>query len=128
MIFLADIKPGEKTADIGSGSGELVIAMANAGAKAHGYEINPFLVWLSRRNIKKAGLQGKAFVHWKNFWQIDFFEFDVVTVYGISYIMKTLELKLKKELKKDAKVVSNYFTFPNWPPAKKEDNIYLYIK
>ena len=44
MILLADVKPGQKAIDFGSGDGRLVIAMARAGAEAHGYEINPFLV------------------------------------------------------------------------------------
>ncbi len=127
MMVFANIKTGEKTADIGSGDGRLVIAMAKRGAEAHGYEINPLLVWLSRRNIKKAGLNGQAFIHWKNLWRVDFSEFSVVTVYGISYMMKKLETKLKKELKPGARVVSKYFTFPSWPYSKKEDNIYLYI-
>ncbi len=128
MMAFANIKPGEKTADIGSGDGRLVIAMAQRGAKAHGYEINPLLVWLARYNIKKAGLQGKAFIHWQNLWRVDFSEFEVVTVYGISYMMKKLETKLKKELKPGARAVSKYFTFPTWQPSKKENNIYLYIK
>jgi len=128
MVFLAKAKPGKKAADVGSGDGRLVIAMAKAGIEAHGYEINPFLVWASRRNIKKLGLSDKAFVHLQNFWKKDFSEFDIVTVYGISYIMKKLEEKLKKELKKGSKVVSNYFIFSDWPYAKKEGSVYLYLQ
>jgi len=128
MILISDIKPGEKAVDLGSGDGRLVIALASAGAEAHGYEINPFLVWSSRKNIEKAGLVNRAFIHWKNFWTVDFSEFDIVTVFGIGYMMKKLEVKLKKELKPNSKVVSNYFVFPNWPYSKKEDNVLLYKK
>lgn len=128
MILFSRIKPGEKVVDLGSGDGSLVIAMAQEGAEAHGYEINPFLVWLSRKNIKNKGLEGKAFIHLKNFWLVDFSEFNAVTVYGISYIMKRLEGKLQKELKPGSRVVSNYFTFPGWQHQKKEDNVYLYVK
>lgn len=128
IIFLADINSAKKAVDLGSGDGRLVIAMAKAGAEAHGYEINPFLVLLSRRNIRKAGLSGRAFAHWKNFWNEDFSEFDIVTIYGISYIMKKLEAKLKKELRPNAKVISSYFIFSDWPYSKKEDNIYLYLQ
>ena len=128
MVLLSDIKPGEKAIDLGSGDGRLVIALAKKGAQAHGYEINPLLVFLSRNNIKQAGLQGKAFIHFGNFWLLDFSEFDVVTVYGISHMMKRLEVKLKKELRPGARVVSNYFVFPNWPPSKKENSVRLYKK
>ena len=128
MIELLDIKEGEKALDIGAGDGRLVIALAKAGATATGFEINPFLVKLAKKNIKKAGLEGKAFVYCKNFWKKDFSQYDAVSVYGIGYIMKSLEKKLKKELKKGSRIASNAFGFPNWSPVKKEDNIFLYKK
>ena len=126
MILISDIKPGEKAVDIGSGDGGLVIAMAKAGAEAHGYEINPFLVWSSKNNIKNAGLDGKAFIHWKNLWKVDFSEFDVAVLFGIPHMMKKLETKLKKEMKPGSRVISNSFIFPNWQHSKKEDSVYLY--
>lgn len=128
MIALLSIKPGEKAVDLGSGDGKIVIALAQAGAEAHGYEINPFLVLWSKRNIKKAGLAGKAFIHWKSFWSVDFSCFQIVTVYGITYMMKRLEKKSQKELKTGARVASNAFTFPNWSPIQNNDGIYLYKK
>jgi len=128
MIKLLNVKPGERAVDIGSGDGRLVIALAKAGAIATGFEINPFLVKIARRKIKKAGLEGKAFIYCKNFWKEDFSPYGAVSLYGMSHIMKGLEKKLKKELKKEARIVSNTFSFPNWSPAKKEDNIFLYKK
>ncbi|MDA2922441.1 protein-L-isoaspartate O-methyltransferase, partial [Patescibacteria group bacterium AH-259-L07] len=98
MIKLADIQPGQKAADIGSGEGRIVIALARVGAEAHGYEINPLLVWWSRYKIRKAGLENSAFIHWRSFWWKNFSDYNVITVFGISYIMKGLEKKFKKEL------------------------------
>lgn len=126
MIELAKIKSGEKAADLGAGDGRLIIALARAGAEAHGYEINPLLVWLAKTNIRKAGFENKAFIHFRSFWHENFSEFDIVTIYGIGYAMKKLEPKLKQELKPRTRIVSNCFTFPNWPKSKKEDGIYLY--
>ena len=128
MVALAGVKAGEKAVDLGAGNGRIVMALARQGAEAHGYEINPFLVRSSKKNIKDAGLEGKAFIHLGNFWSVNFSEFDVVTVFGISHMMKRLEAKLKKELKPGARVVSNHFVFPNWPHAKKENGVRLYIK
>lgn len=128
IIEIANIKPGEKAADLGAGDGRLVIALAKSGAEAHGYEINPLLVRLARKNIRKEKVTDKAFIHWRNFWRQDLSDFDVITVYGMNHVMKRLETKLKKELKMNAKVVSNGFEFPSWQPFKKEDNIYLYIR
>ena len=126
MIRLAKIKKGDKAVDLGSGDGRIVIALAKAGAEAHGYEINPFLVLLSKYKIKRAGLKGKAFIHWKNFWKISFRKYDVIMMFQFKTIMHRLEKKLKKELKPKSRVVSYYWKFPNWKPKKKIENIYLY--
>lgn len=128
MVLLSEVTSKQKVVDLGSGDGRLVIAFAKRGAEAHGYEINPFLVWLSRNNIKKTGVSGRAFIHGKNFWSADFSEFDVVSVFGISYMMARLEDKLKKELRPGAKVLLNHFAFPKWQHSKKEGDVYLYIK
>jgi ribosomal protein L11 methylase PrmA len=58
MARLAEVRPGEKAADLGSGDGRVVCALARGGAEAHGYEINPVLVLISRRNIRREGLSG----------------------------------------------------------------------
>jgi hypothetical protein len=117
---------GEKAVDVGSGDGRLLIALAEAGAEAHGFEHNILLVWRSRRAIRKAGLSGKAFVHWSNFWKEDFSSFTAVTIYGIPYIMRRLERKLRAELRSGARVVSYSFTFPNWQLAQSDNRVYLY--
>jgi protein-L-isoaspartate O-methyltransferase len=128
MIEFADIKPGQKAVDIGSGDGRIVIALARAGAIAHGYEINPVLVWWSGRKIKKAGLRGKAFVYVKNLWSEDFSCFDIVTIFGIPKIMKELGEKLDRELKPGVKIISYGFRFPDWQYLKKEEGVFLYEK
>src|SRR3989344_831629 len=48
IIKLAQIKPHETAIDLGSGDGRLLLAAAQKGARAIGYEINPFLVLLTR--------------------------------------------------------------------------------
>lgn len=128
MIRLANIKSGERAVDLGSGDGRIVIAFAKNGAEAHGYEINPLLVWLSRRNIRRAGLAGRAFIHWKSFRLADFSKFQIVTVYGLRSIMKELEGRLQRELPADGRVVSRLFKFPNWPIGESEQSVYLYKK
>lgn len=128
MVELLKIKPGQIAVDLGAGDGRLVIALAKAGAKAYGCEVNPFLVSLAKKNIKKAGLEGKAFVVCRSLWREDLSNFDVIAVYGMRHMMKGLEKKFERELKPGVKIISNYFTFPEWKPEIEEDNIYLYIK
>jgi hypothetical protein len=123
----ADIQPADKIADLGSGDGRIVIALAEAGAEAHGYEINPFLVVHSRKAIRKAGLNGKAIIHWQSFWKADLSVYNTVIVYGFPHIMKPLGKKLLKELTPDAKVISNIYQFPNLTEIKSENKVLLYI-
>ncbi len=126
MIQLARVELGDRAVDLGSGDGRIVIALVRAGAMADGFETNPFLVWQSRRKIKKAGLQDRATINWKSFWGANLSKYSVVTVYGISYIMPKLEEKLRRELTSGARVVSKGFRFPTWSLAKQKDNVYLY--
>lgn len=128
IIEYANIKPGQKAVDLGSGDGRIMIAMAKAGAIVYGYEVNPLLVWWTKRKIKQEGLEGKAFVYLKSFWDADLSSFDVVTLFGVRKIMIKLQAKLDKELKPGAKIISFGFSFPDWQVVKKEKATFLYKK
>src|SRR5579872_2858900 len=60
MVKLIDPKPGDKIIDLGSGDGRILIACAERGASAVGYEINPLLVKRSRRAVARAGFAPHA--------------------------------------------------------------------
>jgi hypothetical protein len=126
MARCANAGPGTRCADIGSGDGRIVIEMARVGAEAHGYESNPLLVWWSRRQIARAGLADRAFIHRENFWHSDFSSFNAVTLFGITHIMKRLGRKLQQELKPGALIVSNAFEFPGLQCVTQDDGIYVY--
>jgi hypothetical protein len=114
--LLADLSgaaPGERAADLGSGDGRIVIALARRGAEAHGFEVNPILVLLARRNIRRAGLVGRAFIHWRSFWGADFSPFQVLTLFQGSSVMRRLEIKVKNELMPGARVISDCWGFPS---------------
>ncbi len=123
ILKLANVKKGEKAVDLGSGDGRIVIELARRGVEAHGFEINPILVLISRWKIKKLGLNN-AHIHWKSFWDVSLKDYDVITLFQFPTIMKKLRDKLKKESK--ARIVSHYWKFPGWKIQKKIDNIYLY--
>lgn len=128
MVRLANVKPGDKAADLGSGDGRLIIALAQAGAEAHGYEVNPILVLWSRYKIWRSGLSGKAFIHWRNLWKESYRDFNIITLYTIFYVMNRMEIKLQNELAPGARVVCNTFLFPTWKPLKKNTSIAVYQK
>lgn len=128
MIELANPKPNERVAEIGSGDGRIVLELAKKGAVVDGYEINPVLVFYSIILIYKHHLQKNARIHWKSFWDVDFSQFTLVTVYCLNTSMGKLEKKLMKELPKNARIVSNTFSFPNLKPIKTKGKVKLYKK
>jgi protein-L-isoaspartate O-methyltransferase len=126
MIKLAKVKSGMKVADLGSGDGRVVAALAKTGASVDGYEINPLLVWRARRNIAQAKLQKRAKIIAHSYWDADLSIYDVIVVYGITYIMKDLSRKLRAELQPGAVVASNYFKLPNWKKTTTLNGVHLY--
>lgn len=125
ILKLANVKKGDKAVDLGSGDGRIVIELAKKGAEAHGFEINPILVLISRWKIRKANMKN-AHIHWKSFWKADFSKYNIITLFQFPTIMRSLRDKMKKELKPKARIVSHYWKFPGWKIKKKIDNIYLY--
>lgn len=126
MVAEAHIKPGMKTADLGSGDGRVVIAMAKASAIATGFEINPILVWYSRYKVRKLGLEDRINISTSNFWKADLGQYDVITFFGINHVMDRLGLKLTKELKPGAIVISNAFRIPGLLEVGKNGSLLVY--
>ena len=125
MLDFAEPNARDVMVDLGAGDGRIVIAFAQHCKEAHGYEHNPLLVWWSRKSIALKKLTN-AFIHTKNFWDVDFSAFHIVIIFGAPHIMKRLEEKLTREAKPGAKIISHLFALPTWTPIKHADGVYLY--
>jgi 16S rRNA A1518/A1519 N6-dimethyltransferase RsmA/KsgA/DIM1 with predicted DNA glycosylase/AP lyase activity len=119
------IKP-KRIIDLGCGDGKLVIAMAMAGYKVDGIEIQPQLVWRARRNVKRYGLENKVKIYWGSFWKIDISKYSLVMLFGAQHIMPRLERKLFAELPPSSYIISNTFTFPNIELIRQDGEIRIY--
>lgn len=128
IVDMSGSVSGKDVVDLGSGDGRILFRFAEKGARATGFEINPFLVAVSRIKIRRLRLENEVRVFWRNFWAAKLSDYDLVVVYGIGHIMKPLEKKLKAELKPGAKVISHSYKFPNWKPVKQSKNVSLYIR
>jgi hypothetical protein len=126
LAELSGAAPGEIAADLGSGDGRVVIALARRGAQAHGYEVNPVLVFLSRRNIRREGLSGRARIHWKSFWRADLSRFNVLTVFQGSFVMRRLAAKIRRELAPGARVVSDCWGLPGMTAERIHGTVFCY--
>ena len=128
LIELCGIIPGTKLVDLGSGHGRLILLAAEQGADVVGYELNPFLVLLSRYLIKRKGLSDKAKIYWRSLYKADIGNADVVTTFLFKMPMVKLGEGLFKQLKPGAKVVSYTFSIPGWQPIIQKEGISVYEK
>ena len=126
IIKFTNPKSGDKIAELGSGDGRICIVLAKKGAEVQGFEINPFLVWLSRRRIKKLGLQNKIKIYWKNFFKEDLSKYNKIVMFQFNTITNRLSKKFKKELKPNSLIVSHWWKLPGWRIKKQEGRVYLY--
>jgi protein-L-isoaspartate O-methyltransferase len=139
ILKLTSPKKGDKIAELGSGDGRVCIALAKKSKSKniiiHGFEINPILVLISKRKIKKLNLNSQIKIYWKNFWSINLKPYNKIVLFQWKTIMNKLEKKLRKELKKGTKIISHNWKFPNLKIKKQAGKhhllqgiVYLYEK
>eukprot|EP00929_Paragymnodinium_shiwhaense_P082423 TRINITY_DN43425_c0_g1_i1.p1 TRINITY_DN43425_c0_g1~~TRINITY_DN43425_c0_g1_i1.p1 ORF type:complete len:270 (+),score=49.63 TRINITY_DN43425_c0_g1_i1:105-914(+) len=117
---------GLKLVDFGSGDGRIVAAAARQGMHAVGYEINPYLVLLSKLKYRNVG-PGTATFRWANAWNADLKNIDVMTVYGRTGdgLMAKIRAKCEREMPRNSAVVSHHFDMPGWEKLLVQDVQYL---
>src|SRR3989344_2464479 len=126
IIKLATIKKNETVVDLGSGDGRLLFAAAEKGAKAIGYELNPFLIALTLIHTKLKGLGNQIEIEKKNMWKADLKIADVIFVYSLKKSIKKFEDFVYKNATPGTRIVVNLHSFPDKKPIKVKDGIYLY--
>jgi SAM-dependent methyltransferase len=130
MIEVAGVKKDDVVYDLGSGDGRIVIAAAQKGARAVGFEIDPDLVAESRANIQKAGVQESAEIRNQDILTVDLSGASVVTMYLLPDVNLKLRPNLQKQLKPGSRIVSHSFDMGDWKADKVEQidgrTIYLW--
>ena len=117
MLKLAGVWRGDVVYDLGSGDGRIVILAAQKyGARGVGIEIDAALVALSRELAREGGVD-----HLVTFVEADLFTADispatVVMLYLSTTINADLEPKLRRELRRGARIVSQQFPIGAWAP------------
>jgi SAM-dependent methyltransferase len=118
MLDMAEVKPGDRVVDLGSGDGKITIAAAKRGARARGIEYNPDLVAVSRRNAQAAGVQVDFMQG--DIFQVDFRDADVVTLYLLPSLNERLR-PILLEMKPGTRVTSHQFTMGGWQPDRTDE-------
>ncbi len=123
MLKLGDLKPGEKTFDLGSGDGRIVIMAAKKyKADATGIEMDKDLVKQSNEGIQSAGVQKTARIINGDIFKQDYSSANLVTVYLLPMSNDKVRPMLEQQLKKGTRIVSHDFEFKDWK-AEKIENI-----
>lgn len=113
MLDMAKLTAKDIHFDLGSGDGRTVITAAKRGATATGVEYNPDMVELSRRNLAKEKIAGKATFIQGDIFETDFSQATVITL----FLLPELNVKLRPKIlamKPGTRVVSNSFTMGDW--------------
>ena len=116
MLYLAQLKAGERLVDLGSGDGRIVIEAAKRfGARALGVDIDPKLVQLARENAKLAGVESLASFEVRDLFETDLHGVNVVTMYLLPEINLQLLPRLIDQLRPGARIVSHDYDLGPWP-------------
>ncbi|MEO8594613.1 MAG: methyltransferase domain-containing protein [Candidatus Solibacter sp.] len=121
MLAMAELRPGEKMFDLGSGDGRIVILAARQyKADATGVEFDPALVKQSLELIKQAGISTLARIIEGDLLKQDYSAADLLTIYLLPIANQRLIPIFEKQLKRGARVVSHNTPLVPWTPEKVE--------
>ena len=123
-LKLANLKPGSTLLELGCGDGKVLIAAANQGMNAVGYELNPILVVIAR--LRTLKYRSNVRVIWGDFWHKPWPEAEAVFVFLLPKYMKKLDTKLAQYAVKPVKLISFAFEVPDKKPAVKSSGLYMY--
>jgi len=113
-----DLRPGQTVVDLGSGSGQVLFALARIEPRARyiGYETGIYPYFLSR--LRQLFSKLPVTTRYKNFYKADLRHADRVYMYLLPNVMDALLPKLEAALPPGARVVSCDFQFSKKEPVE----------
>jgi hypothetical protein len=123
MLALAHVTAADVVYDLGSGDGRIPITAATKyGARGVGIEIDSFHNRDALDNLARAGVGDRVRFLNQDLFETDISEATVVTLFLLPRLNLRLMPKLKKELKRGARIVSHKFDMGDeWPPEQTQD-------
>lgn len=130
IVALANLRPGQQFVELGSGAGTLCRFVAgHTKARVLGVDINPTLtIYAKLRGLKISNARFAL----GDVRKTDLSAADVVYVYMLPPLLRTLDSKFSAELQPGARVISYAFPLPDrkptrmLPKAPNRGALYLY--
>jgi predicted O-methyltransferase YrrM len=94
----------------------VIEAARRYGVRAVGIDIDPRRIAEARENARKAGVDKLVEFRLADLFESDLREATVVTLYLLPSLNVKLMPKLRKELRKGARIVSHDFDMGGWKP------------
>ena len=109
--------------DLGSGDGKVLLLAAQKGYSAIGYELNPFLLLISKRRLRKYP---NAKVVMKDMWQADVAQADLVFTFLATKYMERLKTQIVSKMKKGSYFASYAFEILDLELLRKTHGVNTY--
>ncbi|MEM0057978.1 MAG: class I SAM-dependent methyltransferase [Candidatus Bathyarchaeia archaeon] len=136
-LNMVKVKPDSVFADLGCGDGRVLIKAAEKfGIYCVGFEINPILAALARRNIKDFGVGHLVDVVCADIFTVDFSKFNAIYVYPFPTIIDKLSEKIAIECSRGTQILVHDYPLKGLNPSQRMEIhekgfhvhlIYLYI-
>ena len=107
---IANVTAADVVIDLGSGDGRFLGIAAKKGARVIGYELNPFLVWWSRFQLRTYQ---QVQIYRKNLFEADLKGVTVIFIFQMTHVMPRLAEKIHKEAPR-ARIISVAFDIPGY--------------
>jgi precorrin-6B methylase 2 len=137
MVAMAEIKPGERVCDLGSGTGRIIITAGKMNKQnlILGVEKSLYLRFITKLKLFfLPQLRNRVQVSNQDLFNLDLHNFDVIFCFLNPAALRLLTAKFQT-LKKDSRIVCYMFPleeYPNYTETMKhltdKDSLYLYRK
>jgi SAM-dependent methyltransferase len=118
MLALAEVGPGDRLLDLGSGDGRIVITAAQRwGIEATGVEIDPALIERARAEAQRAGVAHRAQFIEADLFKMDLTQATVITMYLLPDVNLLLRPRLQ-QLRPGTRLVSHDWDMGDWEPDR----------
>lgn len=122
-LDLLEIKEGSHLLDLGSGDGAVLLAVAERGGKATGYELNPIMWLISRWRTRNYS---QITIYWKNMWRVPIDkQTENIFIFLDSRFLKRFDKKLRDAHCK-VSVVSYSYKIPGKKIIRTDQGIHFY--